>query len=71
MTESADNTWIDEEPDTAMVYAEIMAEAVKNSRTIALQSELIWILKLSGLTYGVIITPIYYYFFFLLKSYSY
>lgn len=49
MTESADNTWIDEEPNTAVLYAEIMVEAVKNSRAIALQSELIWMLKLSGL----------------------
>jgi len=49
MTESADNTWIDEEPNTGALYAEIMAEVVKNSRATALQSELIWILKLSGL----------------------
>ncbi|KAF0767286.1 DUF4455 domain-containing protein [Aphis craccivora] len=45
--ESTDNTWIDKEPDTAVIYAEIMAKAVKNSREIALQSELIWIFKLS------------------------
>ncbi|KAE9527257.1 hypothetical protein AGLY_012955 [Aphis glycines] len=45
--ESVDNTWIDKEPDTAVIYAEIMTEAVKNSREIALQSELIWIFKLS------------------------
>jgi len=49
MTESADNNWIDEEPNTVELYAEIMAEVVKNSRATALQSELIWILKLSGL----------------------
>jgi len=49
MTESADKTWIDEEPNTVALYAEIMAEVVKNSRATALQSELIWILKLSGL----------------------
>jgi len=49
MTESADNTWIDEEPNTVELYFEIMAEVVKNSRATALQSELIWILKLSGL----------------------
>jgi len=49
MIESADNTWIDEKPNTAVLYAEIMAEAVKNSRAIALQSELIWMLKLSGM----------------------
>jgi len=49
MIESADNTWIDEEPNTAVLYAEIMAEVVKRSRATALQSELIWILKLSGL----------------------
>ncbi|XP_050057142.1 uncharacterized protein LOC114122403 [Aphis gossypii] len=45
--ESVDNTWIDKEPDTAVIYTEIMTEAVKNSREIALQSELIWIFKLS------------------------
>jgi len=48
MTESLDNTWIDEEPNTAALYAEIMVEAVKSSRATALQSELIWIFKLSG-----------------------
>lgn len=49
MTESADNTWIDEEPNTAALYSEIMVEVVKSSRATALQSELIWIFKLSGL----------------------
>jgi len=49
MTESSVNTWIDEEPNTTVLYAEIMMETVKRSRAIALQSELIWIFKLSGL----------------------
>lgn len=47
MTDSM-NTWITAKQEPTQIYHEIMLEAIKKSKEVILQSELIWIFKLKG-----------------------
>lgn len=42
------DTWVDEKPNVTQIYNGIMDEALRKSKTIVLQAELIWIVTLSG-----------------------
>lgn len=42
------NSWITAKPEPTEIYHEIMLEAIKKSKESILQSELVWIFKLTG-----------------------